>query len=161
MSSPASFLLRAAALPLLALACAAAANARRKYPLPWREDWSRHVERRALTAGIPLAGLPTVRRAAETGDALLLDARHPDAYRYGRIPGARSLPMERVMEGRAVFELDADPERPIITYCSGIACSEGLELAEWLRRVGYRKVAVFAGGWSEWKAAGGAVEKDP
>lgn len=153
--------LRILALPLLAILCAASVNASRFQPLPWRGDWSRHVENRALKAGVELAGLGALKQASETGAALLLDARSAAAFRAGHIRGAFSLPLNRATEALATLPIEMDPDRPIIAYCGRSGCDEGLQLALLLRRFGYRRVSLFAGGWEEWKAAGGAVETGP
>lgn len=152
---------RMAALAAAALLCAVAVNALRRTPLPWRGEWSRHIENRALQAGIPLAGLGRARSAAASRDALLLDARDPAQFRAGRLPGAVSLPLDRAREQLMVEPVNPDPDHPMIVYCGGLDCDDALDLALLLRRFGYRDVALFAGGWAEWQAAGGAAETGP
>lgn len=152
---------RLLALPAAAIVCAAGMNTVRPKPLPWRADWSAHIEARAPTAGIALATVHQVRAAVATRDTLLVDAREADRFRAGRIPGAVSLLLATAREQLVTAPVADDPDRPMIVYCGGLDCEDALELALLLRRFGYRRVSLFAGGWAEWQAAGGATEAGP
>lgn len=93
------------------------------------------------------------------GGALLLDARPPEQYAEGHIPGAVSLPEEAVSERpEAALGLCEGAER-VVVYCRGIDCDEAHLLARTLREAGVEGVRVFAGGIEEWKAAGRPVAK--
>ena len=148
-------------LLLLALGFSAAANFLRPHPLPWRGEWAKHVEHRAWQAAVRMVGPATVRQASETGAAKLLDARPVVDYCAGHIPRAQSLPFEFATEMLATMQLDLARDQPLITYCARPDCDEGLELAMFLRRAGFTNVVLFAGGLSEWCAAGGRVEATP
>ena len=152
---------RMAAIPAAALLCAVAANAMRGHPLPWRADWSGHIENRAVRAGIPLAGIGRVRTVMVVRDALLIDARESAHFRAGHVPGAVSLPLAEARERLMAEPVSPEPGHPLIVYCGGLDCDDALDLALLLRRFGYRDVTLFAGGWAEWRAAGGAVETGP
>ncbi len=80
--------------------------------------------------------------------------------RSGHIPGALSLPFDRLLDSatktfkpddevRRVFtEAGVDLERPIVCSCgSGVSACV---LAFALDRLGHRDVAVYDGSWSEW-----------
>lgn len=152
---------RCLALAAAALLCAAGMNALRPKPLPWQADWSAHIEERARKAGIGLASVHQVRAAISAGAALLVDAREAGRFRAGRIAGAVSLPLATARERLMAAPVADDPDRPMIVYCGGLDCEDALELALLLRRFGYRQVSLFAGGWAEWRAAGGATEAGP
>jgi thiosulfate/3-mercaptopyruvate sulfurtransferase len=108
--------------------------------------------------------------------ALLLDGRSPEEYRgervggpggpdvgalrYGRIPGAKHLYFEELLDGNKAFKPEAElrqlfaargaaPEQDIIAYCrmSHRATVLYFALTELL---GYRKVKVYDGSWTEW-----------
>jgi thiosulfate/3-mercaptopyruvate sulfurtransferase len=108
--------------------------------------------------------------------ALLLDGRSPEEYRgervggpegpdvgalrYGRIPGAKHLYFEELLDGnkalKPVAELQqlvaargATPERDIVAYCrmSHRATVLYFALTELL---GYKRVKVYDGSWTEW-----------
>ena len=106
----------------------------------------------------------------------LLDARSPEEYRgervggpvgpdvgalrYGRIPGAKHLYFEDLLDANKAFkpagEIEqlvtargATPERDIITYCrmSHRATVMYFALTELL---GFKKVKIYDGSWTEW-----------
>jgi len=114
--------------------------------------------------------------ALKRNGALMLDGRSPEEYRgervgapgspdvgamrYGRIPGAKHLYFEDLLDGNKAFrpapELEqllaargASPAADIITYCrlSHRATVLYFALTELL---GYRKVKVYDGSWTEW-----------
>jgi len=148
-------------LLMIALVLGVASNVLRSNRLPWRGAWSQYVEQRAWQAGLRLVGPATVRQAVETGDSKLLDARPMADFRAGHIPRAQALPFEIASEMLAAMQVDLNRDQAIITYCARFDCDEGLELAQFLRHAGYTHVALFAGGLSEWQAAGGRVELAP
>ena len=148
-------------LLLVAAGLGAAVNAARPGRLPWRGDWTRHVENRALQHNIRLAGLNTVQRAVDTGAPALLDARPAADFRAGHLPRAQSLPIELAPEMLAGMQVSLARDQALLTYCARSDCDEGLELALMLRQQGYTNVMLFPGGLQEWRAAGGAVEGGP
>jgi thiosulfate/3-mercaptopyruvate sulfurtransferase len=106
----------------------------------------------------------------------ILDGRSPEEYRgervggpggpdigalrYGRIPGAKHLYFEELLDGNMAFkpqaELDrlfaargAAPERDIITYCRMSHRATVLYFAM-TEMLGYRKVKIYDGSWTEW-----------
>jgi thiosulfate/3-mercaptopyruvate sulfurtransferase len=108
--------------------------------------------------------------------ALLLDGRSPEEYRgervggpggpdvgalrYGRIPGAKHLYFEELLDDNTAFKPETElrqlfaargaaPEQDIIAYCrmSHRATVLYFALTELL---GYRKVKVYDGSWTEW-----------
>ena len=161
MKSLLSMLLRSLCLLLLAVATATALNQFRRDRLPWHGDWARHVENRALEAGLMLVGPHTVRQALVSGTKRILDARSTADFRAAHIPHAISLPFDLAADLLASMQIELPREQPLITYCARNDCDEGLELALFLRHTGYTHVTLFAGGLAEWRAAGGAVETGP
>jgi rhodanese-related sulfurtransferase len=148
-------------LSLLALSVAAGLGARSlsSDPLPWRQDWSRQVEQKAVASGVRLVTLAETRAIVARQDHLLLDARPNRDYLAGHLPASFSLP---------ALELDTylpqvlpllSPAQPLLVYCSGTSCDESLQLAELLRRQGFTNLVLFAGGMAEWQQAGLAVER--
>jgi thiosulfate/3-mercaptopyruvate sulfurtransferase len=116
--------------------------------------------------------LHAVRRALETGDAQIVDARPAGRFsgetpepraglRTGHMPGARSAPWSNLVteDGalaktetlRAAFAAaGVDLAAPITTTCGSGVSASLLALA--LARLGRRDVAVYDGSWSEWGA---------
>ena len=121
-----------------------------------------------------LATLDEVKRAVAGKGALLIDARPPEGYAAGHIPGARNRPWSTDVvpagqpgaggfrpdaEVKAEMEsLGATRDRPIIVYCnSGHQASEVyFTLAN---RLGYGDVRLYNGSWLEWSMTPGLAKE--
>ncbi len=84
--------------------------------------------------------------------AVFIDARSPDLYMQGHIPGARNLPWYEFDEYFDVVMSDIPFDALIISYCEGTRCLSGKELAVELFFRGYENVRVLA---SDWKLLSG------
>jgi rhodanese-related sulfurtransferase len=91
-------------------------------------------------------------RMREEG-VLVLDVRPEEEYRAGHIPGARSVPLERL---EAYLE-ELPRDREVIAYCRGPYCVFSDEAVALLRSRGYR-ARRLAEGLPDWRAAGLPVE---
>ena len=115
--------------------------------------------------------------AALRGNAtVILDGRSPEEYsgqrvggpggpdvgavRYGRIPGAKHLYFEELLDGNRAFkpvpEMEqlvaargAAPDRDIVTYCRMSHRATVIYFAL-TQLLGYKKVRVYDGSWTEW-----------
>lgn len=94
----------------------------------------------------------------DSGKYVFVDARSPEDYEAGHIPGAVSLPVGRFEDNITAFLERYPPDASIITYCSGRTCQDSHHLAEYLLEFGYINVNVFIDGFPGWKAKGHAVE---
>lgn len=126
--------------------------------IPWKQDWSRYVESKALKAGLTIANLDDVRRIIQSQSHLLLDARPVADYDRGHLPGAMSLPQTDLATFYPQIAPMLSPDQPLLVYCSGHECDESLLLSVYLREQGFSNVTLFVGGYSEWKATGQAQE---
>jgi rhodanese-related sulfurtransferase len=147
-------LLQAIAIIFLSGTIGLAVNGLRPDGIPWVENWQNKVLNEQLTGGLPAVTLQEAREAYERGFALFVDARDPDFFEVGHIPGAVNLP---VKDFDGVFptlkeQLLAAPR--IITYCDGSSCETSVELTEKLLFAGLEYVEIFTGGIQQWKAAG-------
>lgn len=78
-----------------------------------------------------------------------VDARDPKLYAEGHIPGAVNIPFEKLSENRAT--LDSIPKTDlVVTYCDGGDCHLSHDLSEQMNTEGWKRVAVYEGGWAEW-----------
>jgi len=155
-------LVQALLLLVIGSALGLASNALRPHragKIPWVGQWDQFVESKALEEGIFLVLLPEVKSYQASGSHIFLDARPVAEYQAGHIPGALSLPFEEKDE--KIAEVEFLLQGPVITYCSGAACDDSLELTKYLRAVGFTNIALYAGGFNEWKAAGLPVEGAP
>lgn len=108
--------------------------------------------------------LPEVLDAVRSGGIPIVDCRMESTYRAAgeHIPGATRLPAPELFDpdtGR-VREADQlrgladraglDPERPAILYCGGGVSASAVYTA--LSDIGYPRLRVYDGSWSEWSA---------
>ena len=84
---------------------------------------------------------------------VVLDVRPEEEYRAGHIPGARSVPAERL---EAYLE-EIPQDREIVAYCRGPYCVFSDEAVALLRSRGYRARRLQEG-LPDWRAAGLPVE---
>lgn len=85
--------------------------------------------------------------------AVVLDVRPEEEYRAGHIPGARSVPVERL---EAYLE-EIPKDREVVAYCRGPYCVFSDEAVALLRSRGYRARRLQEG-LPDWRAAGMPVE---
>jgi rhodanese-related sulfurtransferase len=84
---------------------------------------------------------------------VVLDVRPEEEYRAGHIPGARSVPVERL----EVYLEELPREREIVAYCRGPYCVFSDEAVVLLQSRGYRARRLREG-LPDWRAAGLPVE---
>jgi rhodanese-related sulfurtransferase len=81
---------------------------------------------------------------------IVLDARTPEAYARGHVPGAINLP-HRTMDASTTADLPRD--KVIVTYCDGIGCNGSTKAALSLAALGF-KVKEMVGGLDWWRRDG-------
>jgi len=85
---------------------------------------------------------------------LIVDARKPDLYEEGHIPGAvRSYPYESDGTIDDVVARTSGVER-VIVYCGGGDCEDSIFMCRELVDAGvpYESIYLYPGGWKEWSA---------
>jgi len=85
-------------------------------------------------------------------DFKLIMAMHEWGYRVAHIPG--SLHYNTVEEAQQ----ELDPNDEIVVYCTDPACVASQFAYQWLMDAGYTNVRRYAGGLSDWAAAGYELE---
>jgi glyoxylase-like metal-dependent hydrolase (beta-lactamase superfamily II)/rhodanese-related sulfurtransferase len=83
----------------------------------------------------------------------LVDVRNPGEQADGIVPGARRIPLARLLDGAAAL----DPAAPTVLYCAGGYRSS--IAASLLRALGFERVADLQGGYAAWAGAGLPVEQ--
>lgn len=83
-----------------------------------------------------------------------LDSRSAELFSEGHIPGALNLPYEQLEEYYEKVVPDLEKEKLIVIYCDNEDCLLSAELADALLAEGFRRIAVFEGGWDEWVESG-------
>ncbi len=97
-------------------------------------------------------------RPLQDAGALVVDARSPELYADGHLPGAVSLPMLEADDILSDFLQKVPRNQTLIIYCSGYGCPDSFDLGMQLLAEGYLDVRVFEGGYPEWRDAGLPVE---
>jgi len=88
-------------------------------------------------------------------NCVFLDARKPEEYQEGHIPGALNFYGNELdnFAPKIVPKL-TDKNQEIIAYCHGGDCDLSLQVAKTLIEQGYAHVEIFQGGWPDWKKSG-------
>jgi rhodanese-related sulfurtransferase len=101
--------------------------------------------------------IPEAFHLFQENKAFFLDARAPEVFRQGHIPGAIN-----VMPGTSANVknlLKAAHNQVFIVYCEEQNCDLAELLASELNRAGYTGVRIMADGWLGWEAFDCPVEK--
>ncbi len=98
-----------------------------------------------------------VEQFVEVQAAFIVDARDPEEFAEGHLPGAINLPYDEAASDPVLIESLEPGDRPIIVYCGGGTCELSLSLAYEMIYAGHKKVLVFMGGFTEWSEAGKPV----
>jgi rhodanese-related sulfurtransferase len=129
--------------------------------IPWVGDFSRGAalanrSEEELAELPPVVELADVKAAIASGDSLLavLDARLPEDYAGGHLPGALNLSVDNLDEFYAPLKAKLERTNRIIVYCDGGDCELSHDLAEALKGYGHKRVQLFAGGIAAWTEAG-------
>jgi rhodanese-related sulfurtransferase len=118
----------------------------------------------AQTGDPPFIDINQAQLEFEVGGSVFVDARDPDEYLCGTIPGSINIPFENLPEGDLGKYFDSvlsgsshDPT--LVVFCSGEECDLSLHLGRNLRHYGYGNVLIFFGGAREWEKSGLEVER--
>jgi|SRR6185503_17623856 len=100
----------------------------------------------------------TLSRKLQTSAPLTLVEALPEKYwRDWHLPGAKHLPHDQVKQLAPTVLPDQNAE--IVVYCASATCQNSHIAARVLDQMGYRNVAVYAGGKQDWQEAGLPVER--
>ena len=91
-----------------------------------------------------------LKRLLSRDNVVVIDARMPEEYASGHIPGAINIPFDQL--GEHMAKVDAlSQEKWLVAYCEGPPCDKGQQLAYVLFDVGFDKVAYYDAGLDDWK----------
>lgn len=111
----------------------------------------------AERAGI---SLEEFQRVVVGRQAVIIDARDPDAYAEGHIPGARNFPVRAVENDVTLITSQIDPTADIVVYCEGQTCEDSSRLFDLLTQLlHFENVKLFRGGLAAWQAARLPIER--
>ena len=93
----------------------------------------------------------------QTNAALIYDVRPAFFFNLGHIPGASSWPKSKYAAQLASRETElraaAAAKRPIVFYCTDLACPDAAAIATRLAARGH-SLAILDGGFEAWKTSG-------
>ena len=113
-------------------------------------EWDKAGLEMAIVAQMPVDELR--HQIDEHADLQIVDVRQPAEYQSGHVPGALSVPLQRLTDQLASL----DPQRPTAVLCAGgYRSTAGTSI---LRRRGYHQLFNVVGGTSAWISAGYPVE---
>lgn len=116
-------------------------DARRTVFLGYRAQHLRKLELEELSALLT------------AGEHTMIDARLPDSYRQGYIPGAINVPINADKQRRAALLAEVPKSRPLIVYCQSSSCPFDETVAAALLADGFADVSIFPAGWAAWSEA--------
>jgi rhodanese-related sulfurtransferase/predicted transcriptional regulator len=91
------------------------------------------------------------------GDVVVIDVRPTPEYEAGHVPGAISIPPDRLVEKLDDLVTDLPIDRDIVAYCRGPFCVYADDAVRHLARQG-RRALRLDDGLPEWRLAGGPTE---
>jgi rhodanese-related sulfurtransferase len=106
-----------------------------------------------LPAGLRSISPDQAYAAFQSQSSLFLDARSPEEYARGHIPGALNLPTKDFDSRFPALADRIESAKSIIVYCRSVECSDAVEVAEKLRELIPNSIGVFDRGWETWRAA--------
>ncbi len=105
-------------------------------------------------AGIHLIGLAAARSFFESGTGPVLDARPPEQYDQGHLPGAINCFVYELEQYLPRVLQQVAPDTPVMLYCSGEDCEDSYFLAQDLKEIGFKRLYVYKGGYDQWLQEG-------
>ena len=90
----------------------------------------------------------------EKKKGIVVDARYRIDYQYAHVPEAINLPADEFAQAYAKVRDEMEPRRneQIVVYCEGDDCKDSELVQQALNALGYKKVAIYKGGWKEWNS---------
>jgi rhodanese-related sulfurtransferase len=117
------------------------------------------LERDVMRGADALAmNVEEVRRLVRRGSVLLVDVRDWASYRHAHLPGAISVPLDKLPARAAILRSTG---KIVVTYCNGPKGEKGMRAAAMLRQLGLAKAHALAGGFGGWVEEGHVVELKP
>jgi len=116
--------------------------------------WSRKVVASSNHEKDPISfiGFERACQFIDNQEGIILDARNPQEYAEGHIPGALLLCFYTMKEVYPKLEAQLHAAPALLTYCSDCNCDDSEFLANELLSLGHMPIMVYKGGIEDWKA---------
>lgn len=114
--------------------------------------WSRKAVADSTITEDPIrfVGFERVCQFIENEEGIILDARNPEEYAEGHIPGAHLLFFYNINEYYPKLEAKLQSAPALLTYCSDVNCEDSEFLANELLNLNHMPVYVYKGGIADW-----------
>ncbi|MBI5215799.1 MAG: rhodanese-like domain-containing protein [Ignavibacteriae bacterium] len=100
--------------------------------------------------GIKIISVEKFAQLVRDRQTLILDAREPDEFKKGRVPGSINIPylqVDNYFEQLAMFPRDTT----VAIYCNNLMCPLGRGLAEFMEQLEFKRLLLFEEGWDRWE----------
>ncbi len=100
--------------------------------------------------GIKIISVEQFAQLVRERQTLILDAREPDEFKKGRVPGSINIPylqVDNYFEQLAMFPRDTT----VAIYCNNLMCPLGRGLAEFMEQLDFKRLLLFEEGWDRWE----------
>lgn len=132
--------------------------------LAWRGEFDAHLtkareaRRQVQFQGVRIVNLAQARALWDEGQTLFVDARPVEEFAELHVQGAVNLPPGSWRQLQETPLAEVPKDRPLVVYCSQVACDDALKAAEKLQAAGFTQVMAFLGGFKAWDDAGSPVD---
>lgn len=99
-----------------------------------------------------------VKEHINNGTAVIIDARDPNEFEAGHIPGSLNLPETQFIETFQELGDSLPRDIPLIVYCQGGDCDQSHAVLEHLKEFGFELLLLYQEGWNGWKETGNSTE---
>lgn len=111
--------------------------------------------RAADGAEVRTIGVAEFEKMRADTNSVVLDVRTPREFAGGHVPGATNLPISAPDFEKRLESLDRN--RPYLVHCA-VGVRSGKAVRQ-MKKMGFKQIFDFSGGWTAWKEAGKPVEK--
>jgi rhodanese-related sulfurtransferase len=111
---------------------------------------TRYVAAANIARFFPKLDLEGARQFVRNGKGLIVDARFPDTFARGTIPGAINLPIDASPSERRAKMKHIARGTPLLVFCQSSTCEYDEFVATLLAGDGFESITLFTGGWREW-----------
>jgi len=136
---------------MITLIAGLASNIFRADKIPFFENWTEKIKHASLSGENLEISLEKAIQLFRQNAAIFMDARSLEEYNEGHIKGAISFPYMEVDSKFVEIMSEIPEDSVIITYCDGKTCELSIDLADFLRNTGYKKVWAISNGWTLWQ----------